>query len=112
MNYKMSTNTLFTVKIERDYKNPEKIEIYGPTNETYQIQKKIEINTVLDRAMMRDRKERLQKAKSDFDVKPYALTSLAAMYLDGRYVNQSYIRAFEHYEEVRVEDLIKKHQGS
>ena len=33
MNYKMSTNSLFTVKIERDYKNPEKIEIYGPTNE-------------------------------------------------------------------------------
>ena len=42
----MSTNSLFTVKIERDYKNPEKIEIYGPTNENYQIQKKKEIKTV------------------------------------------------------------------
>lgn len=69
MNYKMSTNSLFTVKIERDYKNPEKIEIYGPTNENYQIQKKIEIKTVLERAMMRERKERLQKAKTDFEIK-------------------------------------------
>ena len=40
-----------------------------------------------------------EKAKLDSNVKPYALTSLAAMYLEGRYVNQSYIKAFEHYEE-------------
>ena len=40
-----------------------------------------------------------EKAKFDIDAKPYALTSLANMFLEGNYVNQSYIKAFENYEE-------------
>jgi hypothetical protein len=65
----MSKPSLFTVEIESDYKKPENIEIYGPTNEKYQVQKKIEVKTKLERAMIRERKERLLKAKTDFEIK-------------------------------------------
>jgi len=65
----MSKPSLFTVKIESDYKKPESIEIYGPTNENYQVQKKIEVKSTLERAIIRERKERLLKAKTDFEIK-------------------------------------------
>ena len=65
----MSKPSLFTVEIESDYKNPESIEIYGPTNENYQVQKKIEVKSRLERAIIRERKERLLKAKTDFEIK-------------------------------------------